>query len=295
MYPDRDCFIDVGIAMPEAKCPMDAWPKVLYRCKECDSVTFNENGVSSCPVCKKSEPRACSLPFRAVDYKEEPLEAKSELLVITIAAGQKALDVLELTGPQMQKYADKCGADFHVITDNLYPEYPLANKFRLKNLVANYQRVLFLDVDVWVRASAVDLFQSVFPGHVAIHDDYPHLADKSWITNEGEITATQQQVEPIELRTLNSGVVLFDNSHLEMWTPPPLPFKPRHVSEQVWVECNLSRLGYPVLGLSVEYNTQWWFSDFKEREPDAHFVHLANCPHAERVYRFRKYAHESIR
>lgn len=298
LHPDRDCFIDVGIAMPEAKCPMDAWPKVLYRCKECDSVTFNENGVSSCPVCKKSEPRACSMPYRIVDHKEPPLAATSDLLIITVAAGQKAWDLLELTGPQMKRYAEKCGADFHAITNNLYPEYPLANKFRLKNLVTNYQRVLFLDVDVWVRASAADLFAPMWgiptSGLVMIHEDHPYITDKTWIESDRDLTARQQQVEPVPMRLLNTGVVLFDGSQSDIWTPPPLPFAIRHIAEQTWVEFNLAKSKYPVALLGTEYNTQWWFPNFTQLEPTAHFVHLADCPHEERIYRFRKYARDEV-
>jgi hypothetical protein len=288
LHPDRDAVISVGVEIPYAACPAGFWPKVLMTCPRCNAVTFNESGAMKCKSCGYSEARVCRLPFVITDKKETPLEAKGDLLVVTIAAGQKSLDLLELTGPQMEKYAAKVGASFHTITDDLYPEYPLANKFRLKNLVSNYKRVLFLDVDVWVRSHADDLFRFVPIGSVGIHRDYEHLASTDWVAGEAERKAKQQQVEPIDLQILNTGVVLFDAEHTAMWTPPPLPCKAAHLTEQTQVEYNIAHAGLPVHKLKLRHNTQWWMQSFKMQESSAHFLHLANCPHEERLYRFRK-------
>jgi hypothetical protein len=290
MHPDRDAKIDVGCAMPEAHCPAGAWQRVLYKCEKCNSVTFDENGASHCKVCKHGAPRKITMTFKAEDFRESPLPATRDLAVITLAAGQKALDELELTGPRMAAYADRVGADFHAITDNRYPQYPLANKFRLKNLMSNYKRVLFLDVDVWVRKDADNLFDVVAPGYVGIHVDLPFLASRDWLPEEAAHEAREQQVTPINLQMLNTGVVVFEPGiHAKMWSPPRLPAKPRHLTEQTHVEYNIRNMLIRTSRLQVKYNTQWWMSQFKELEPSAHFVHLANCPHEERMYRFKRY------
>ncbi|MGV3486792.1 MAG: hypothetical protein ACO1RT_20420 [Planctomycetaceae bacterium] len=293
-HPDRDCIIETGIQMPEAYCKAGKWDRVLYRCPACHSETFNEMGANRCKHCGHGAPLKVSLPYRIVVQAEPPLEAARDLAVITIAGGQQSLELLEITGPRMQAYAERCGADFHAITTNVHPTYPLANKFRLRSLAANYKRVLFLDVDIWVRDGAANLFDSP-SGCVWMHVDYPYLASKGWVKGESELAAKEQGVPPIRLQVLNTGVVLFDREHLDLWTPPPLPAKPRHLTEQTWVEYNLARLSYPLGLLETSYNTQWWMPAFKELEPQAKFVHLANCPHEERIYRLRKYQWEEKR
>jgi hypothetical protein len=288
-HPDRDCNIDVGIAMPEARCPAGLWDRVLLKCDNCKSVSFNENGIGHCPKCGNTPPRNIAMPFKITNTTEPPLEATRDLAIITIAAGQEALELLELTGPPMRAYAEKCGADFHVITNNLHPEYPIANKFRLKHLVANYKRVLFLDVDIWIRPSAENLFEQVPEGTIGIHLDMPYLRGTKWVEGEAALTASQQKVDPVKLMVLNTGVVLFDTDHADIWTHPPLPAPHRHLTEQTWVEYNIQRKGYPLTLLDIQYNTQYWMPRFKSLEPAAKFVHLANAEHSHRIYQFRKY------
>lgn len=291
VHPDRECSIPKGIRIPEAYCKAGNWDRVQFNCPECGSVTFNEMGANRCKNCGFGKPLVVSLPHRIVVNPEPPLEATKPFAVITIAAGQKALDLLELTGPPMQAYADRCGADFHAIKTNQHPKYPLANKFRLRYLSAEYERVLFVDVDVWIRSSAPDLFQSLLRGLVWAHMDYPHIPDKKWVKGEAEKTAKEQAIDPIRLKVLNTGVVMFENIHRDIWKPPVLPIKPRHLTEQTWVEYNIARTGYPLGLLDTAFNTQWWMPKFRELEPKAHFIHLASCPHEERIYRLRKYRH----
>lgn len=291
-HPDRDCIVTIGITLPFAACPAGFWPKVEMTCEKCGSVTFNERGVVQCASCRWNPNRKCSLPPIVKLQDEPPLEAKSPLVVITIAAGQKAIELLEYTGPQMRAYAERCGADFHVIMDNQCDWYPIGNKFRLATITSNYERILFIDSDVWIRDEAPDLFHLHDSGKVWIHYDKPLLGSTDWVKGESELSAKQQNVEPIDLQVLNTGVVLFDNAHRDIWTAPKTPTPPRHLLEQTHVEYQIHRKGYEVGHIDTKFNTQWWFPDFAEREPDAYFVHLANCPHNERIYRFRKLAYE---
>lgn len=288
-HPDRDCLISVGIQMPHAQCPAGLWPRVQLNCPKCGSITFDDRGVDKCSVCNRVEAKVCTMPFVVNEIKEDPWTPLHSKLVVSLAVGQNALDVLELTRPQMEKYAARVGADFRVIQGDRFPRYPLANKFRLRQLAANYDRVLFVDADVWIRDDADNLFDVVPEGTVGMHADITNMKSAAHIKRAAERVAAEQQVDPIVFRGYNSGVVVFDRAHLDMWAAPLLPFKPGHLSEQTWVEYNLHRMAPPMTWLDDRYNCQWWFKDFKEQEPSAHFVHLADCPHEERIYRFRKY------
>lgn len=289
LHPDRDCVISVGIKMPFAWCPAGLWQRTELTCPECESVTFDGKGVHKCKSCGWKPERKVSLPYITTMRPEKPYEPIKPIAIITLAVGQKALDEHAITGPQMAAYAERCNADFHAITDDQHSSYALANKFRLKTLAAKYDRVLFLDADVWVRSTAPNIFEQFDPSQVWMHVDRPHQANRdSFIANYATI-AKQQQIEPItDYDCLNSGVVLFSREHLGMWSEPPLPAPKQFLTEQIWIEYNLRRQGFAVGKLPTEWNTQYWFSDFAARESSAYFVHLAACKHEERVYRLRK-------
>jgi hypothetical protein len=95
-----------------------------------------------------------------------------------------------------------------------------------------------------------------------------------------------QQVPVYEYVSLNSGVVLFDADNRDLWSAPTLPFAPKHLAEQIWI--NHTAQTKSVADLPWAFNCQWWFPQFKEWEPKSHIIHLAACPHEERIYRLRR-------
>lgn len=288
-HPERDAIISVGVGLDYAYCEMGMWERVQFRCPNCESVTYNENGTSRCKQCGFGE-RKCSLPpiFNVID--EPPLEGPSDLAIVTVAVGQRAFELLEITRPMLERYATKCGADLHVITDDAYSFYPIGNKFRLAWLTEKYKRVCYIDNDVWIRESAPNLFEVVPSGTVGIYEDYPFTKDRELFDKESDRIAKQQQVERIQITMLNTGVVVFDNEHRSIWMPPPLPAPTTHLTEQSWVEYQIRRDNVPTTLLDQSMNCQWWHGNFQYAEPAAHIVHLAACSHDERVYRLRKYA-----
>jgi hypothetical protein len=248
--------------------------------------------VVRCKSCGYSPQRKVSLPHIVRLAPEKPLTPVNNLAVITLAIGQKAIDIHAITGVFMEAYAKRCGADYHVISDDQSPRYPLANKFRLETLAANYERTLFLDADVLVKSDAPDIFKSHPSGSVFIHPDavhnYPSL---EFSRREMIVTCKEQQIDQFEARMLNTGVVLFDREHVGIWAAPKLPSGVRHLAEQMHVESNIVRSGMPQRDLEPQWNWQWYFKDFDDWQANAHFIHLAACPHEERIYRLRKLAH----
>jgi hypothetical protein len=291
-HPDRDAVISVGIEMPYAACPAGLWPQVEFTCDECGSVSFDPKGISQCKSCKKKVPRKVSLANVVSLKLEMPFAATQELVVVTLGVGYGSQSLLDLTAPQMKAYADRCNADFHIITDDLHPRYSLANKFRLHHLTQSYARTLFVDADVWIRSTAPDIFAANEPGAVWIHPDTSrHAPNVGSARHEMEMLCKEHRVEPFAARMLNSGVVLFDRDQADIWKPPIRPLGTRHISEQMWVEHNIVRSSHQQRDLDSRFNWQWYFPEFSAKEHEAYFIHLAACPHEERIYRLRKLAH----
>lgn len=200
----------------------------------------------------------------------------SELLILTIATGTQCRKLLEITGPTIEVYAKKCNADYLALTNHTKTWWGL-EKFRVYGFAKQYKRTLFVDADVVIKDSAPNIFDEVPRGRVGIHDDYDHLPSTYWMRPEKRDVFSTQGIDGIIQETcLNSGIVLTDQQHADVWKPPLEPFPTTHCAEQFWVEYNILSRDYPVYRLDWRWNTQWYWKDFKERTEDCYFIHLAN-------------------
>jgi len=282
--PGKPCLIEIGIPMPDVECPLKKWHRVLFKCDKCGSVRFDENGLTECPTCKP-RPKPKLVVIQRV--KDVPVQPKNDIAIVSVATGQDATELAKITFPRFKQYADFVGADFIEVRANHYPQYPMANKFRVGAITANYHRVLFLDADAWLRADVGNLFKIFPPGSIWMHPDVDRFPGAKWAIKRSGQLGAEQGIKPNFSRIYNTGVVIFDQEHRDIWSPPPKPMATDHVSEQIWVEHQ--SLNHGVSDLHWQFNCQWYWPNFRELEPHAKIVHLANCPHAERISRLKKY------
>lgn len=221
---------------------------------------------------EESKPKVAS-PF--VPHVDQIPNPAKPLLVITVATGTEHEELVKISGPLMKRYADRIGADFIALTGSTQPWWGL-EKFRIRPFVERYDRTLFLDADIIVRDWSPSLFEVVPVGFVGMHDD-ALLCGLDWSVRDRRELCESQGVpdwQPHYLR--NTGVVVCDQMHADIWTPMRRPFPGRHCDEQFWIE-RWTRY-YHNFELPSEFNTQWYWNDFTERAKSAWFVHLANCP-----------------
>ena len=216
---------------------------------------------------------------------EREIQPTSSRLLITVGVGG-AREILKLSSPSMRAYAARIGADFLALT-NCTQDWPLAEKFRIGHYARRYERILFVDADVFIRSDAPDVFATVPPGSIAMHDDMFDLermggspGGSCWIESEIRSLGESQGVK-IPRACLNSGVVVFDGKDADIWNAPPKPFPITHCSEQHWIQYQAINKGR-LFSLPTEFNWQFWANpDFRGIE-DSHFVHLAGvgerCP-----------------
>ena len=205
-----------------------------------------------------------------------------DLLVITVAAGKQYETLLKTyTEPAMKDYAKRIGADFIALTGNTQAWWGM-EKFRVGPLAAKYQRTLFVDSDVLIRKDAPNIFDEVPIGHIAMHDDWNAQGCHHWHRKERDLLWESQGVPPLHPETMrNSGVIVVDQIHTDIWTPPLHPVPENHCDEQFWIE-RWSRF-YDFYKLPNKWNTQWYYPDFPITRSKAHFLHFACCPNNERI------------
>ena len=204
--------------------------------------------------------------------------------VVTLAVGTHGQALLAVTGPIFQQYAETVGARYVVIDDDrISPGYPLAAKFQLSKIIPHFDRTLFLDVDVLLAPDCPDLFAAVPAGSVGIYDDFPDLTTHDWLQAEYRALAESQcWPDPTPYPVCrNTGVVVCDRDHVELWQPPLKPYPKFHCSEQNLVNLNLLRAGYPVSDLPKRFNFQWWSNKDTFATAAAPVLHFAGMSQPE--------------
>lgn len=192
--------------------------------------------------------------------------------VITLATG-KASEWLAISQPSHQAYANKINATY-VILDTATMPYPMGEKWRLSRIAESYDRIIYLDADVIVRPTAPDLFSVVPAGTVGVYNDLPDMAGTEWYHNEvAELQASQE----LPVRRLdhcyNTGLVVFDRDHRDIFAPPTKRFKAVFCAEQHLINIRLVERGYKVTPLTREIHWQWWSDPKKQHYSKAHFIH----------------------
>jgi hypothetical protein len=162
----------------------------------------------------------------------DAIDPTQSRLLITVATGDSFRELLRYTGPLMEAYAKRIGADFVAITKPSQDWWGL-EKFRVQPFDQSYERTLYVDADVFLTEETPDLFDIVPAGHVSMHDDWSQLPSFEWVFDERRNILESQEI-PMDYSkvVLNSGIVMCDRKHAAIWRPPLHPFFPTHCSEQ---------------------------------------------------------------
>lgn len=103
--------------------------------------------------------------------------------IFTLAAEGWEPDICDLTFPLLKLYADKIGADFHVISTREFPEWPVTyEKLQIYQLAQQMENDwnIYIDADALVHPEMIDLTEIISKDTV-LHDgnDYRPIRYKS--------------------------------------------------------------------------------------------------------------------
>lgn len=206
----------------------------------------------------------------------------SDRLVITVATGKDGAALHALTGPSQRRYAERIGADYHVLTDTTQ-RWPLMEKFRYRDYVREFAGgTVCLDADIHVTSTAPDLFRLVPPEAVGVSvnqhfpDEPKRLAD---FTNKLRAVCRSQGVSVpagAEGTHWNSGLVVLRPELADYWTPPERPLPGEWIDEELWSKVTTFRRGWPVFDIPLATHWQHWCDrDGLSIGPDVGFIHPA--------------------
>lgn len=183
--------------------------------------------------------------------------------------------VTDIAFPRIKKYAERIGADFMALTDRHYPTVNICyEKFRARGLLDRYSRIAYIDGDVFVKATAPNVFDFVPFRFFSAVDERKCLNLWNQKNLLGQ-AAPYGWIGPWEGPHFNAGVMVFDETHKRLFENP-------RITNQEWYDqpclnVGIHRFKVPFLPLPVEFNTMpyhgcWAGGEVTDR---AYFIHFA--------------------
>lgn len=205
-------------------------------------------------------------------------------LIFTEASGFVFSRFAELTVPLMKSYAQRIGADFIYQEKERKSKYPLYGKYEVFNLLNEYDRVLFLDVDIIVRPDSPDIFSIVPQGNFAAFQEGAWCDDNELLARKELLQkiANAHNIEILDFdmtkNYFNAGVFLVDKKHKDLFLMPnENPIMSEITSEQNLLNLRLfysknKTYHLPMCFNSMPFRWSRWYIE------DSYFIHYAGTP-----------------
>lgn len=257
--------------------------------------------------CEEKEAKAVATSMRAVASVEIPVPPALELrpasrtAVVTVATGGIGRELLAVSGPPMERFAKRVGADLVILDWAGAPGWPMSAKFAIPTVLDHYDRILYADADVLFRERCVNPFDLCSPDEFGAADELPwHLQPsqqrfgvlKNYERSRRETGIAASIVPPWYF---NAGVYVCPRRYRHL-IEAPARIRPYHCAEQDLVNARILA-GHLVGGVKVRLmdrraNWQNWTDHgFKHAPADA-VLHWSGAGHdrAKRVADMRRTA-----
>jgi lipopolysaccharide biosynthesis glycosyltransferase len=184
-------------------------------------------------------------------------------LIFTIIAGDFHKFLGTLTHPQMQAYADRVGADFKVM---VVPKERASaccwEKYQIVRLLRDYDRVLYLDTDVFIKDGAEDIFAAVPADRFGAFNEIPHMTEFLNMIYSGYLRETgvsdKDAERYLKAPYFNAGVMLASRGHEKAFVYPGHPAAYEHdwdyYGDQSAMNFNVTRFGVPWFDITPRFN-----------------------------------------
>lgn len=195
--------------------------------------------------------------------------------MVTLCIGLK--EMASLTHPIFQKYADKIGADFHVINQVKYNLGHISyESFQMREFMDYYDRFIYIDSDVLINPKSPDLFDIVSPSTIgAVYEDIgQRKKHRHQIMKD-----IQSRLGPVNWngRYINNGIMVFDNIHKGLFD-----FDKNNIFldkdggyDLTMINYNIARYRYNTTPLDHRFNHMSLFSERGRNRFKSFFIHYA--------------------
>jgi hypothetical protein len=219
-----------------------------------------------------------------IDFYDEIPTPKSKYAVVTVAANQYAMEHLDVVRDSITDYAKKCNADYIELTGDQSPDWPIANKWRIKKVTSTYEKTLYLDCDIFINSWCPNLFELTPDDKISAVNELPcfeqpteggNLHGLKWIIHEQEMLVHKfglKPKHPIGYHMLNGGLMMIPKELSEYYSQPKLEYPRLWCFDQQYLSMALppDKLNY----LDEKFNWEFIRQDFWEGLEKSYIVHL---------------------
>ncbi len=198
-------------------------------------------------------------------------------LVLTIAMGEYYRQMAEVAHPSIRNYAGKLGADFKVITEQkISKTTPHWEKFQIFDFLNTYDRILFLDTDLIVRADTPDLFALVPESNIGAFNEASYSGRDSGAVMSQIAQAYGQDLVNWDGRYFNTGVMVVSRVHQPLFVKPVQEIESFY--EQSYLNLVFARAHTPMTELDWRFNrTVAMDQIIAAPRLSAYIIHYAAC------------------
>lgn len=200
--------------------------------------------------------------------------------LVTLTIGPAYERLARLTYPFFHAYAARHGLAFVPIGQPVIAGKPHFQKLACFDLLARYERIMFVDTDVLISPDAPNLFDIVPEGRFGAYNVSRHTA-----FHDKAIVLIQERLRDIGWRRVyfNSGVMVASRAHRPVFDPwdPDLPVwtaacetlpESRTFSDQTYLNYKVQEAHLPVFDIGYRFNHSLAPGRSTERF-SSHFIH----------------------
>jgi len=200
---------------------------------------------------------------------------------IVTRADDNVRDWVELTHPLLKKYAQKCDADFIVLSHDppflSNDNYPHWRILKVYELFEKYDRILMLDTDMLINKNCPDLFKIVPEDHIGcVFED---VGTRTWNRRQ-QIVEVQEFFDYIGWTSgyMNEGIVMLSKQHKDIFFPHYGRYWNGAAGSQTHFMFNIQKLKFKIFELNYRWNHMTMFSEPWNESADrfkSHIIHYA--------------------
>lgn len=202
--------------------------------------------------------------------------------LITIVIGDAARQMALISHPTFKTYANRIGADFAVISDCKLSAIPHFEKFRLREWLQTYDRVIYIDNDTIIRRDCPDLAEVVPEDRIGIYDEslLATTSEKSDHLAVMRKAFALYDIPFIEGGFYNTGVMILSKMHEGIFVMPERPMVMEYM-EQPYLNIRIRQLKADVVDIGFRFNRMQYVTHaVGESRLRSYIVHYAGMPGA---------------
>ena len=202
-------------------------------------------------------------------------------LAIVTRSDETVQEWADLTHPLFRKYAEKCGAEFLIISGKApfldHDNQPHYRLLMIYKLLEEYDRVLHLDTDMIVNKNCPNIFEEVPENMIAsIYEDVgTRIFDR-----RRKIANIQNEWGDVSWKTgyTNAGTFLLSKEHRDIFKPHNKRFWLAEGTADLHMSYNIHKNGFKVKELEYKWNHMTMFSEKWNNNAsrfDSYIIHYA--------------------